>query len=350
MTIVPYRFVTPMKIAATYIGTIVGAGFASGQEVLKFFAYFGYKGIIGGILATLLFSIFGIYILYLSHRIKANSYEDILVHIMGPKFGRIVDLILTVFLLCTLGVMLAGAGAIFSEHLGLAKNFGIILTTILTMATLFYGLKGIMNANTILVPIMLLLLIFISCYSLYSHGFDLKPFEIYEPNKAAAPHWLLSVFLYVGYNLILTTAVLAPMGGQISNLKDLILGGLLGGLGLGLLIVLLTAIVINHFPQVGNFEVPILYITETYSWQIKLFLAFILWTEIFTTVIGNAYGFIARVTALTGQNRNTVMLVTMFVAVIFSQLGFSVLVSIIYPLLGYLSLVFLIALIKKAIL
>ena len=29
--------VTILKVAATYIGTVVGAGFASGQETLQFF-------------------------------------------------------------------------------------------------------------------------------------------------------------------------------------------------------------------------------------------------------------------------------------------------------------------------
>ncbi len=43
------------KIAATYIGTIVGAGFASGQEVLQFFGVFGIKGLWGLLLATALF-------------------------------------------------------------------------------------------------------------------------------------------------------------------------------------------------------------------------------------------------------------------------------------------------------
>jgi len=36
--------VSTFKVAATYIGTVVGAGFASGQEMLQFFAVFGLKG------------------------------------------------------------------------------------------------------------------------------------------------------------------------------------------------------------------------------------------------------------------------------------------------------------------
>lgn len=43
------------KIAATYIGTIVGAGFASGQEVLQYFVSYGIVGVIGIIISTFLF-------------------------------------------------------------------------------------------------------------------------------------------------------------------------------------------------------------------------------------------------------------------------------------------------------
>ena len=42
-------------IAGAYVGTVVGAGFASGQEVLQFFTYFGLKSILAIALATLLF-------------------------------------------------------------------------------------------------------------------------------------------------------------------------------------------------------------------------------------------------------------------------------------------------------
>lgn len=36
-----------LQIAGAYIGLIVGAGFASGQEVLQFFTSFGWYSLIG---------------------------------------------------------------------------------------------------------------------------------------------------------------------------------------------------------------------------------------------------------------------------------------------------------------
>jgi hypothetical protein len=40
------------QIASAYIGTVVGAGFASGQEVLLFFATCGYEGLWGILVST----------------------------------------------------------------------------------------------------------------------------------------------------------------------------------------------------------------------------------------------------------------------------------------------------------
>ncbi|MCT2534954.1 hypothetical protein NC661_17530 [Aquibacillus koreensis] len=52
-----------LKIAAAYIGTIVGAGFATGQEVFQFFTSYGIQGIWGIILSAGLFYFFGYMIL-----------------------------------------------------------------------------------------------------------------------------------------------------------------------------------------------------------------------------------------------------------------------------------------------
>ena len=65
------------KVAATYIGTVVGAGFASGQEVLQFFSAYGMKGLFGIAVATLLFFIFGYTILIIGRAQKVTSYMEV---------------------------------------------------------------------------------------------------------------------------------------------------------------------------------------------------------------------------------------------------------------------------------
>ena len=42
-----------------YIGTVIGAGFASGREIIEFFGVYGVKGIFGMIISGVLFSLAG---------------------------------------------------------------------------------------------------------------------------------------------------------------------------------------------------------------------------------------------------------------------------------------------------
>lgn len=50
------RPITVVKFAGAVIATLIGSGFASGQEAMQFFAAYGTNGIIGCIIAILLFA------------------------------------------------------------------------------------------------------------------------------------------------------------------------------------------------------------------------------------------------------------------------------------------------------
>lgn len=91
--------ISVFKVAATYIGTVIGAGFASGQEILQFFAYHGIKGIIGLLIAVFMFVLYGYIILQLGNRFKASSYKKVIMETGGPFFGRVIDLVITFFCL-----------------------------------------------------------------------------------------------------------------------------------------------------------------------------------------------------------------------------------------------------------
>jgi len=45
-----------LKMASAFIGIIVGAGFASGKEILLYFTSFGHLGTVAAIISTVLFA------------------------------------------------------------------------------------------------------------------------------------------------------------------------------------------------------------------------------------------------------------------------------------------------------
>ena len=70
-----------VKIVVVIIGTIIGAGFASGKEIYIFFAQYEEIGIIGAIIASIfveiLFIKFNSYIFNILYKIEGYLYHKI---------------------------------------------------------------------------------------------------------------------------------------------------------------------------------------------------------------------------------------------------------------------------------
>ncbi len=339
--------ITSWHIAATYIGTVVGAGFASGQEILQFFAAFGGWGLLGIVVASLGFALLGAFILYLGQRLQTRSHHPIFMHTCGPVLGRFIDALVTLFLFGAMVVMLAGVGAIFREHLGLPAAWGVAGTMVLALLTVLYGLSGVMAANTVIIPVMVILILGISTYSLNHHGLIIADLAFTAPGLAAAPHWLLAALLYISYNLILSVPVLAPMGKAAPNPGVLVKGALVGGLVLGLLSMMLTLVQMAHFPKIAHYQVPMLYVVRPYSEALRISFALVLWAEIFTTLIADLYGFATRLSQCRGWSYRWTAAGSLLTAASFSGIGFSTLVGTLYPLLGYTGLIFLLGLLVR---
>ena len=66
-----------LKIASAFVGIIVGAGFASGQEILLYFTSFGHMGTFAAILATALFAYLGMILTRLGSRTKTSLIKKL---------------------------------------------------------------------------------------------------------------------------------------------------------------------------------------------------------------------------------------------------------------------------------
>jgi uncharacterized membrane protein YkvI len=150
-----------LLIGFTYIGTIVGAGFATGQEILQFFTLYGKAATITIVISSILFIWLGTKIMMISLDIKAHSYEDMNIHLFGAFVGRWVSFLMLVLLMAITTVMLAGAGSVFSEHLHISYQYGLIVTMLLAYSVIIRGMAGIKLVNSLVVPIMLIFTIMV---------------------------------------------------------------------------------------------------------------------------------------------------------------------------------------------
>jgi len=330
-----------LYISMTYVGAIVGAGFATGQEVLKFFSFFGPYSNLGILIAASLFSIFGSIILLYGNKLNANSYQEVLTYICGKYQGRILDYAMCIILFGVAAIMLAGAGTVFEEYLALPYNLGTILTCILVILIVFKGLTGVITASVALMPFMIFFGLVISISSIMYHGVIIHTRPI---PYGFISNWLLAAVMYVAYNIMVAMSVLAPLGNTVRTKKPLLIGGLLGGFLIGVITLTMNLAILAHFPQIMRQEMPMLFIGHAHSDFMMKIYCIVTWGEVLLIIIANTYGNAMR---LSSRNKNLykpAVLILTILTLLLSQLGFSYLIDHLYPLFGVVSTWFLAAL------
>ncbi len=332
------------KVAATYIGTVVGAGFASGQEVLQFFGHYGVKGFWGLILATFLFGLFGWAVLNLGMKLEARSHLEVIHYTGGKWLGTVIDWVITFFLFGAFTAMAAGAGAIFVEQFHWPTVLGGALMIIITVITVMMGLNGVINSISMVVPVLLGSVVGIGLWTVFASKFYLHPAIGPVPTRAAVPSWPLAAVIYVSYNLVMAIAVLAPLGAKYRRPEVLLRGGILGAAGLGLGALAIFLALAPNLPQAARFQVPMVHVAGTLHSGMRIFYSLVLLAEIYTTAVGSLYGFVARLTSLEQPRAKYYILGAGAAAFLASLLGFTTLVRTLYPAVGYAGLLLMLGL------
>lgn len=326
--------ISTFKVAATYIGTVVGAGFASGQEILQFFSVFGNMGLIGLIIVTFLFIIFGYIIMELGLRLNSKSHIEIIKHTGGRYIGTAIDYIITFFLFGALTAMIAGSGAMISQQFGIPSIWGNILMAIATAITVLSGLYGVINSISFVVPFLILAALGVSIGSFLVPGGQIIQTAEVTPSNLIQ-NWLWAAVLYVSYNTVLSIAVLGPLGANAKNKRSIRYGAILGGIGLGVGAIAINLALLNNINTIMNIEVPMAYIAGQISYFIQIIYIIVLLAEVYTTAVGSLFGFAARLENTVKLDPKILVISSVILALIASQLGFSNLVKYLYPAVGY---------------
>ena len=163
--------------------------------------------------------------------------------------------------------------------------------------------------------------------------------------KTTLPNWFISAINYVSFNIAVGASMTLVIGGAEKNEKTAAWGGLIGGLGLGVLILLSHLAIFSKVEDVATYELPMLEIVNDISPAFGIFMAFILYGMIFNTAVSMFYAFGARFMRIGTKRFKVFVFITLIVGFAASFVGFKDLVALFYPLIGYLGLFLVAALI-----
>ncbi|WZL73128.1 hypothetical protein QBE52_19120 [Clostridiaceae bacterium 35-E11] len=334
-----------LKVACVYIGTVIGAGFASGQEIVQFFTVYGIKGVYGIGMASLLFSLMGAFILLKVHQHRISSYHQWIDSIFNNMYmSSVIKGMLSLLLLSIYCVMLAGSGALFEEYFGYTKTLGIVLMSMVACGTFLFSMRGLTYVNTVVVPLLLVGIILMGSF-VFLESEGIWSYEIETNVRSFTGNWFTSSLLYVSFNMIGIVMIMSALYPLLENKGVAIIGGLIGGLGLGIMGLFLLLPTLIRYTDVYGTEIPMMCIASKFGHHVGLLYGILLWLAMLTTAIANGFVFIQGIERVWKVNHFVVCLLFCTITMPLAQFGFKNLVRILYPIFGYLG-VFIILLIK----
>ena len=327
-----------LALSATYIGTVVGAGFASGQEILQFFGLLGPYGIPAGVIAILGFFGFGFACMEIGRTLQASSHFPVLKK--RPQLpSALLDLATNFFLFGALAAMISGAGSALQQEFNLPWLAGAGLMAFLSLITVLFGLKGVISAVSGVVPFLISGVIIVCIGVLATRGINLA-----YPPAGFSPvfqFWPIAGITYVSYNIIMATPVLAVLGASCKNRNEVKSVAFFGALGLGAGLFLVYVSIVSSFPESLVYEVPMARLaSQLHPLGRHIFLAIFL-AEVYTTAVADLFGFSTRFFKSGEKKFKITALLTVTAALLAASSGFSTIVRTVYPLVGVAGLVFL---------
>lgn len=319
-------------IVLVIIGALIGAGFASGQEIYAFFYSYGFNGLIGIIITFILISFFIYKSLIIICKNEVDNYEEFLkIFVKSPILTKIINMILNILLLVTFYIMIAGFGAYFEQEIGISKIIGSFILVVISAIIFFTSVKGVLKVSEYVVPMLILSIIVVGGINLFTTNLDI---EIPTLRKG----WILSSVTYCSYNMLLLIPVLISLRKQITDSKNIKYISIISGILMVTISIMLFMLLTQTNAQLSMLEMPIVYIiSESFS-KFKYIYAFVILASIFTTAISIGIGFLQNVSKNKKSYTQFVLLMCI-TSMLVSNIGFSKLVKFIYPLFGYLGII-----------
>lgn len=331
-------------ISFAFIGTLVGAGFASGQEAMLYFSAFGTQGIWGAVLSSALMLIAGVTILQLGSYFQANEHMEVLGNISSKVVSWVLD-IATIVTLFSIGfVMFAGAGSNLNQQFGLPVWIGAVLMLALTIGFGMLDVDKVTGAIGALTPFLLLFVIFGCLWTITNAHPDWAALNDYAASNVdtTLPNWWISALNYTGLNVMCVASMAMVIGGNMLDTRAAGLGGLLGGLGYLVMLMLLSIGLLVQVESIHGDDMPLLSLITQINPTLGTIMAIVIFGMIFATSLGMFYALGKRLSRGREGKFKMIYIAACVVGFALSFIGFQTLVSVVYPILGYLGLLLII--------
>lgn len=327
-----------LKVVSVIIGSLIGAGFASGQEIYLFFFSYGKEGLIGIVISCIIMGLVIYKTLKIVNTHDIHTYKDFLDIVIkkNKKIKEIINNIVNIFLLVSFFIMVSGFGAYFSQELKINSLVGSGLLAIVAYLTLRKSIEGTVKANEILVPVIIVTILFIGIVMLGRNNLWQTMESIVKVNNK---NFILSSILYSSYNSILLVPVLIALKQYLKDKKQILKITVISVFIIGLLGGIIYFLLTKTNVDIRTLEMPAVYIISRNAKFLKYIYGVVILGSIYTTVVSLGTSYLQnRFVGKQNKRYTQIAGIMCITSVLISKIGFSNLVGILFPVFGYLGL------------
>lgn len=200
-------------MAAVWIGSHFGPGFATGAFSVRWYVKYGWVGLVTPLLAMLITGGVMYFMLEYAREHGTPNYRPFARSCYGEKLGGVVavlyDICFLMTMMCAGGLAFSGEGKLLQGFLGVNYWATAIVTILISAALCLYGSKLLAKSSGYLITILLMVCLIFTLFS-YTNVFDVcaETLPVMSVLNRLGMKWLQ--WLYV---ILMTLAVLTSAAG-----------------------------------------------------------------------------------------------------------------------------------------
>lgn len=337
-------------VAFAFVGVVVGAGFATGQEIFQFFTSNGKFSVFGVFITGFIITIGGVFVLNTGYRLRSHNHTEPIRFYLPRTIAAIFDIILTLFLLALAMIMTAGGVSTLHESFGIPYAISSLILVLIILATLFLKFDRLITVLGMVTPFLVIIVTIIAIYYFTTGSFDFNSADQYANNDNRTDKWWwFDAINYGSLQIAAAFSFLSVMGGRLKYEKSTIYGGILGGAIVTFLLLMLNLGMVTEFTNITDVALPSLLLANHISPIIGTFMAIIMILVIYNTVVGLMYAFASRFTEPYQRNYYILIIIMAIVTFATTFIGFIELIGKVFPVMGIFGFILLIPIFIKGV-
>jgi len=347
-----YNVKAIIKYAGAFIAWVVGSGFATGQEILRFFSSYGYASYCAVLFSLVGFIFIGQILLIKGHENRRVEKFNHFKFYCGNKLGTIYSWLVSATLVLLMSALVSGSGAALSEYYGINHYIGSAIMAAMVLCAYLTGFEKLVKILSFIGPMIIVFILFIGTITVFNDFHNIYEIGVYEKELASvqsAPHWIISAILHLPLNFLCSSTYYTALGKSTENKNTAKWGAIIGSITIILVITIMNTAILLNAGDAASLSVPTLYLAKKVSYVLGAAFSIVLILGIFSSCSTMMWSFCNQFYKEGTWKNRLFAIVTSLIIFVIGLFSFRDLVGIFYPLIGYIGLIFVVCVIYKGV-